>query len=211
MTRAISVNDLYTKKRKLMNMSAPFKELMGTPEHRGSWIIWGDSFNGKTSFSCQLAKELSSREKLIYNSMEEGDSESLRIAFQRVKMEEVRRKITVVNESIPELKERLRKHKAAKAVIIDSVQYSDIKFTDYKSLLKEFPEVLFIWVSHEDGKLPEGRIARRIRYDSPVKIRVVGFKAFASSRYGGGNPYVIAQSKADEYWAGGLLDEKKIF
>lgn len=211
MKRAISVNDLYTRKRVLHRLPQGLHELIGLFELTGSWIIWGDSGNGKTSLACMLAYALASIEKLFYNSMEEGDSETMKRAFKRVKMEERRRRVLLLNkESIPELKERLKKQRAPRIVIIDSVQYADITWTDYKALLAEFPGVLFIWISHEDGKLPAGPIAKKIRFDAHVKIRVVGFRAYAISRYGGGTPFTISTEKADEYYAGGLLDEKKM-
>lgn len=211
MARVFSVNDLYTKKRNLHQLPPGLNELIGKFERKGSWIVWGDSGQGKTSLVCQIAKALTKVDKVFYNSLEEGDSETLKQAFKRVKMEEVRRKIFPVQYEIEELKEKLRKQRAPKIVIMDSVQYTGLSVKDYRELKKEFSDVLWIWISHEEGKLPEGGLGKKIRYDSPVKIRVVGFKAFALSRYlGDTTPYVIYQKKADEYWAGGLLDEKKI-
>lgn len=212
MQRAVSVNHLYTKKFEILNLSGHFAELMGHPEKTGSWIIWGDSGNGKTSFACQLCKYLTQFDKVMYNSREEGLSETMRLAFKRTKMEEVAKKIILLdNESTEDMAERLRKQRAAKIVVVDSVQHSRITIPQYKALLKEFKDVLFIWISHEDKKLPKGGVADFIRYDASVKIRVVGFKAFCLSRYKSDTiPYIIAKDKANDYWATGLLEEKKI-
>lgn len=212
MQRAVSVNHLYSKKFEILKLSGQFAELIGHPEKTGSWIIWGDSGNGKTSFACQLCKYLTQFAKVMYNSREEGLSETMRLAFKRAKMEEVSKKIVLIDKgSNTEIAERLRKQRAATILITDSVQHSRITIQEYNALLKEFPNVLFIWISHEDKKLPKGGVADFIRYDASVKIRVVGFKAFCLSRYRSDTtPYIISSDKANAFWGNGLLEDKKI-
>lgn len=202
MARAISVTELYTRKRKLLAFEGEWLEHIGQPEPNKSWLIWGDSSNGKTSYVLKLAKYLSRFGKVLYNSMEEGDSESMKNAFKRVGMEQVRRRVVLLdNEPMDELDERLSKKKAARFVIIDTVQYSEISFKKYKELKEKHPNVLWIYVSHEEGKLPDGKVANKIRRDAMVKVRVEGFKAFPTSRYGGTEPFVIWQEGADKYYA----------
>ena len=58
----------------------------------------------------------------------------------------------------------------------------------------------FIYVSHVDGKKPEGNVAKRIWRDANVAWRVEGFKAFPVGRYGGGEPIIVAEELAEEYW-----------
>ncbi len=212
MGRAVSVYQLYSKKRKLIKLVGELLELIGAFERCGNWIVWGDSGSGKTSFVSQLTKALALIEKLVYDSMEEGDSETMKIAWKRVKMEEVKRRILLLdNESIEELCQRLDRPKSAKIIIIDSAQYADITWAQYLELKKKYAkDRLFIWISHEDGKLPAGNLARKIRYDANVKIRTFGFKAFAISRYGGGKPYTIWEKGASDFWASGLIDESKV-
>lgn len=193
---------LYTKRRKQLEFSGEWLDAFGKPEAKGSWIVWGDSFNGKTSFICMLAKYLTKFGRVVYNSLEEGDSVSMTQAFRRVQMEEVRKNILLLDrEELFELRSRLEGQKAPRFVIIDSVQYFDITQKSYKHLLKDFPDTLFIWVSHEENKLPAGRTARAIRYDSFVKIRVEGYKAFVNSRYRSGKgEFVIWKEGADKYY-----------
>lgn len=211
MQRLPSVNDLYTKKRQLHRFKNELHSLTGEFEAKRSWIIWGDSGQGKTSLVCQMVKALTELGKVIYNSMEEGDSETLKRAFKRVKMEERRGYVYPVQLEIDELRKVLKKQRSPKIVVMDSVQYTGLKVKEYKALKNEFKDVLWIWVSHEKGKLPEGMLGEKIRFDADVKIRVVGFKAFSLSRYTEDTtPYVIYKKKADEYWAGGLLEDKKI-
>lgn len=196
------MTELYTKKRKLLAFEGEWLEHIGQPEPSKSWLIWGDSSNGKTTYVLKLAKYLSRFGKVLYNSMEEGDSESMKNAFKRVGMEEVSRRVMLLdNEPIDELDERLSKKKAPRIVIIDTVQYAELTFKRYKELKEKHPNVLWIYVSHEDGKLPDGKVANKIRRDAMVKVRVEGFKAFPTSRYGGLEPFVIWAEGADKYWA----------
>ena len=50
-------------------------------------------------------------------------------------------------------------------------------------------------------------MAKNIRYDADIKIRVEGYKAFATTRYEdsdkgeGGQDYTIWEQGAREYWA----------
>lgn len=199
--RAVSVTQLYTKKRNLLKTDGAWKALFGEPELTGTWLIWGESGNGKTSFVAQLAKYMTKFGRVAYNSLEEGDSQSMKLAFMRVGMEEVRRKLILLDETIEQLKERLRQHKAPQIVIIDSLQYSGMSYNDYKQLRAEFKNVLFIMISHAEGKNPDGKVAKKVRYDSFIKIRVSGYKAYAASRYGGGEPYVIWKEGADKFHA----------
>jgi len=172
----------------------------GSPELRGSWFIWGGSGNGKTSFVLQLCKYLTRFGRVAYNSMEEGDSQSFMLACQRESMEEVKRKFILLDkEPINELKERLRKRKAPQICVIDSIQYSQMSYSEYTELLNEFPNTLFLIISHAEGKEPEGKIAKKIRYDSYIKIRIEGFVAFVKSRYGGEAPFTIWEEGAQKY------------
>lgn len=202
MGRAISISQLYAKKRDLVMLDGELGECIGSPELKGCWMVWGNPSNGKTNFVLQLCKILTEHSKVAYNSMEEGDSESLRKACARTGMEDVRHRFFILdNEPIDELKERLRKHKAPNVVVIDSIQYSNLNYKEYVKLRNEFREVLFIIISHAEGREPADRRAKSIRYDASVKIFVEGFVAFISSRYadGGVSEYVIFEEEANKY------------
>jgi hypothetical protein len=202
MARAISVTQLLKKKRNVMQFEDKWLECFGNPEMAGSWFIWGSSGNGKTTFVLQLCKYLTSFGRIAYNSMEEGDSESMRLAFLRTGMEDCGRRIVLLdNEPISELRERLRRPKAQKIVVIDSVQYSGLSYPEYRALRNEFRDVLFILVSHAEGKKPADKRATSIWYDASVKIFVEGYKAFVTSRYSAGDSkqYVIWDDMAGQY------------
>lgn len=208
MARAMSVAQVLNKKRKLAPFEDEWKRCFGCPELAGAWFIHGESGNGKTTFVLELSKYLTNFARVAYNSMEEGDSESMKIALSRVNMLEVRRKFVLLdNEPIEELKERLRKHKAPRIVVIDSIQYTGMNYKAYTKLRDEFRHVLFIIISHADGKKPSGRTATNIRYDASIKIRVEGYKAFVVSRYTTSkeDEYVIWEEGANAYHGADLM------
>jgi hypothetical protein len=199
--RAISVSQLMTTRHNEMNFSDVWEDSFGKPELTGSWLVWGNSGNGKTRFALQLAKYMTRFGRVAYNSLEEGASLSMRTAFAQVGMEEVKRRIILLDqESITQLIERLSRPKSADVIIIDSIQYTGLRYDDYKRLRDRFKHKLFILISHADGKEPSGRVAKSIRFDAHVKVRVEGYKAFPVSRYGGGEPFIIWPDGAEEYW-----------
>lgn len=206
--KAITVAEIMSKKYIDIDFQGHWQELLGNPERNGCWIIWGQSFNGKTSFSFQLAKELTKFGKVLYNSLEEGAGKSMKNAIVRGHMLEVKRRFHIIQEDIETLKIRLRKVRSANIIFIDSLQYSDINKVEYKRLKLEFPNKLFIWISHAEGKRPKGRLADFIRYDADVKIRIEGFKAICLSRIANNinTEYVIYQIGADEYWGTNLIN-----
>lgn len=204
MARGISVTQLYSKKRKVLPFDGKWEASFGRPEMKGSWIIYGPSRNGKTALGIQVAKYLCKWTRVLYDSLEEGDSESLKTAFRRERMEDVKRRVIVLDkEPIVELKERLRKKKAPGAVVVDSAQYTFMKVQEYFDLLKEFPNTLFVWISHEKSKEPQGMLAQKILYDAMIKVRVVGYRAEVASRYKDGDavPFDVWPDGAAKYYA----------
>ncbi|MCF6184226.1 MAG: hypothetical protein L3J56_06310 [Bacteroidales bacterium] len=200
MKQGYGIEQFYGKKTKTLDFTDEWLALIGKPEVKGSWFIWGNSGNGKTIFSVKLAKYLSTFGRVLYNSLEEGLSASLKRAF---KLAEVsgKDKITLLDkEPMNELAERLRKRKSPKFIIIDSFQYTGLNAMTYKQLTNEFSNKLFIFVSHADGKQPSGRTAKTVHYDANVKIWIDGFKAFSKSRYGGTEPLTIWEEGAKKYW-----------
>lgn len=203
MKRAVSVDELYKKKYIDLPLQGEWRQLLGAPERSGSWIIWGESFNGKSSFCMKLAKELCKYGRVNYNSMEEGARKSMQKTAKRNHMREVSGRFQITSESIEDMRERLSRRRSPDINFIDSLQYSDLNKKSYKKLKEEFPDKLFVFVSHAEGKLPLGRFANFVRYDADVKILVEGYKAFSMSRLAEGGkpePYIIWRQGASEYW-----------
>lgn len=209
MGRAISNKNVLTAKFEVAEFDGAFLASFGKPELRGAWIIYGGSGSGKTSFVMQVCKYLTRFRRVAYDSLEQGLSLSLQKAWERVGMEEAGNRIILLNkESLKDLRLRLAKKQSPDVVVVDSVHYwLGLKMSDYINLRNDFPDKLFIFVSHEKGGQPDGKLAQKIRYDSDIKIRVEGYKAFVTTRYEvaergeGGADFVIWEQGANDYWA----------
>jgi len=200
--RALSVDQILNKKFIELYLDKEWKATLGEPEASGVWIIWGNSGNGKTRFSMMLAKCLAQVGRVAYNTLEEGARKSFQKNVKECRMHEVKKNFIILNrEPIEALRERLSKKQAPRFVFIDSLQYTELKKSQYIALKEEFPNVLFIFISHAEGKEPKGALAGFIRYDADIKIRVEGYRAFPVSRLGGGEPYTIWPEAAAKYWA----------
>ena len=200
--RAMSITELYGKRRSTYRLEGDFAALIGEEiELTGAWFIWGGTNSGKTSLAMLLGKELTKYGRVAYNSLEQKDSLTIVLALKRVRMEEVARRFIFLNaEPLAELKERLSKQKSPDIIIIDSFQHGRYKYEQYIELIELFPRKLFVFISQARGKDPMGSDAESAKYTADVKIRVEGCKAFAQSRYGGHTPFVIWEDRAARYW-----------
>lgn len=208
MGRAISNKNVLAAKFEVADFDGAFLASFGRPELRGAWIIYGSSGCGKTTFVMQVCKYLTRFRRVAYNSLEQGLSLSLQKAWERVGMAEVGNRIILLNkEQLKELRTRLKKKQSPDVIVIDSVHYlRRFNMDQYQTLRDEFPDKLFIFISHENAGQPKGMMAQNIRYDSEIKIRVEGYKAFVTTRYEvadlgeGGADFVIWEAGAQEYW-----------
>lgn len=68
-------------------------------------------------------------------------------------------------------------------------------------LKEEFPDKLFVFISHARGKNPKGDAATSVMYDADLKIWVEGYVAFSKGRYQGATgEYTIWEKGAYDYW-----------
>lgn len=203
MSRAYSVDNVLNAKFHTLQFDGIWLDAIGNPELSGSWFIKAPTKHGKTSLAMQLAKYLTNFGRVAYNSVEEGLSLSIQEAYRRANMKEASSKVLLLGkETVVELMERLDKPKSPQIIFIDTVQFWDLKFSEYKDLKSKYPHKLFIYISHQDGRNPDGHVAKRIWRDANVIFEVEGFKAFVTGRYGG-NPdaeIVINEERAARYW-----------
>lgn len=203
MKRALSVVDLLSKKYKLFEFTDEWYDAFGHPERCGVWFIWGSSGNGKTSFVLKLVKYLSRFARVAYNSLEESSAHTMQSAFKRVGMEEVGNRVLLIEgESMDELSERLMKQRAPEILVIDSVQYAELNYRQYKAFKERHRDKLIILISHADGREPEGRSAKKIMFDATLKIWVEGYKARSKGRYIGpnGGEFTVWDEGASKYY-----------
>lgn len=202
MGQALSISKVLNAKFHTLEVDGEWFAAIGQPELTGSWMIYGAPKNGKTTFAMMLAKYLSKFVRVAYDSVEEGLSQSVQMAMERVGMKEVSGRVVLLDkETIADLVKRLHRQKSPDVVIIDSVQFLDPSFSEYKKLKTAFPDKLFVYVSHVSGRQPEGQVAKRIWRDANVYFRIEGYRAFPVSRYGGGGTIDIWAERAAEYWA----------
>ena len=199
---ARGVREVMSMKYETFPFDGYWKDAFGTPERRGVWFIWGDSGNGKTTFAMQLAKELCKYGRVAYNSLEEGSSLTMRNTMMRCGMMEVNRRFILLDsESMDQLNIRLNRRRSPDIIIIDSFQYTQLTYRQYIEFKEANRKKLLIFISHADGKQPNGRAAKSVMYDATLKIRVEGFRAFSKGRFiGPVGHYDIDRIKAPIYW-----------
>jgi len=175
--------------------TAPFEgdwlAAFGRPELKGTWTIFGSSGSGKTTFALMLCKYLSQFGRVMYDSLEQGLSRSMQLAWERVGMREAGRGVVFADRvQLEELRERLSKPKSAQMVIIDSVTaMQGFRKGDYADLVRDFPRKLFVFIAHEKNHKAFPAVAEYVRCLSDVKICVEGYAARVVSRYATGPGY----------------------
>lgn len=200
-----SVDEIESTKFKDFDFDGKWEASFGKPEARGVWIIYGKSYNGKSSFMMQLAKYLTGfvKNKVLINSLEEGKTKSFQMNVDRSGIATVKDKVLFGNRvPMEKLCERLEKQRSPEIIMIDSLQYSKLNQKSFEELRERFRNKLWIFISQADKSgEPKGSLAENIKFDADVKIKVVGFKAFPESRFGGGEEFIIDAERAANYYA----------
>lgn len=202
MKRGLSITDLLNKKYDTIPFEGGWLDAFSTPESTGVWFIWGGSGNGKSRFVLQLCKELCRTGMIgLYNSLEEADAMTLQEAVRETGLQEANRRLRVINENMTDLSERLKKRRSPDFVVIDSFQYSELNYPQYKKFKETHKNKLIIFVSHADGRQPSGRSAKSVMFDASLKIWVEGYTATSKGRYIGtnGGTYTIWKEGAEIY------------
>ena len=202
MGRALTVKEVLNKKRQTFPFDGKWADAFGQPECTGVWFIWGRSGNGKTSFVMQLIAELCKYDRVAFDSMEEGDSLSMRQKLVRHGLSKVGSRFHLLNaEPMTELKERLARRKSYNIIVIDSFQYTQMSYRDYIQFKEQNKDKLIVFISHAKGSLPRGSAAEGVMYDATLKIWVEGFKAFSKGRFiGQTGEFTIWDEGAERYW-----------
>ena len=203
MERAYSPSEILKKKIPSIPFEGVWRDAFGEPGRTGVWLIWGESANGKSSFAMQLARELTKHGKVAYNSLEESLSLSFQNNMRRCRMEEARGRFLILDrEPIEALAERLKRQRSPDFIIIDSLQYTGMNYKEYKKLKEQFPNKLFVFVSHADGEKPKGSTAVSVQYDADMKILVQGYRAICKGRFmpESGKHYSIWAEAEAKYW-----------
>jgi hypothetical protein len=208
--RAYSVKQVTNKKRIVHDFEGEFLESFGKPERNAMWCIWGQSGNGKTRFMLQVCKYLTKFGKVDYNSLEEGNGESIAKALRETQMEEVEGKFRLLDVMpFDDFVARLSGKKTADFGVIDSVQYAGFDYDRYKQTKQLLKKKSLLFISHATGNNPKGATAESIRYDASIKVHVVGYVGKVISRYGGNKPFIIWEEGAKKYWGKKFIHVKE--
>lgn len=208
LNRALSVSDVYMLERATYRLSEPWHEAFGEIDRTGVWLIWGKSGSGKTSFVLELCKELARFGRVAYDSLEEGDSLTMKNAFIRAGMMDVARRVVLLNrENMADLHERLSRPKSPDIVVIDSFQYTRMRYAEYQRFKEAHADKLIIFVSHATGDKPKGQAADAVMYDATQKILVKGYVAISKGRFKPGGRYVIWDEGARRVWGEDMESE----
>jgi predicted ATP-dependent serine protease len=199
MARAFSISEILSTQFELIEWSEKWETAFGKPEASGVWFVWGNSGNAKTRFLIELAKELSNTRRAFYNSLEEGKRQTMKLTLLDAGIDGTFRNLLIGQETLSEMDTRLSKRKAPRVVFIDSWQYLNARFEHFMALVSKHRNVLFIVSSHAEGKEPEGRVAKKIKYHADLKIRIEGYQAISNGRYNPGGVYTIWEQGAANY------------
>ena len=204
MAKVLGLRQMLQKKHKVLDgLSGVFMNSFGQLVEGFIMIVWGQSGNGKSELVMQVVKALMGFGKILYVGLEEGFETSMQLRIIRnLNADEHGGGIEFADHHMtyPALVEKLKKKKSPKFIVIDSVQYWNITYAEYKALKEMFPNKGFIFISHAKGKNPDGKVADKIRYDAGIKVRVEGYVGFVQSRYGGNKPYVIWEEGGKKYY-----------
>lgn len=199
MKRTLSIKNLYSKVYEEYPFTGMWQEAFGIPERGGIWLIYGSEKNGKTTFALMLANYFSSMEKVLYVSAEEGDSKSFGSACRRAGIVDNNRMIHVIDFiPVDDLKLRLKKRNSPKIVFIDNITIYGKGLTGKQivSLSKQFKDVLFIYVAHEDNGEPKGAVAQMCKIFCSIFMRVQGLAVQVAGRCPGGMIPIIEEKAA---------------
>ena len=206
--RALSVNDVYTMEKPTYRLSERWHAAFGEIDRTGVWFIWGKSGSGKTTFVLELCKELARFGRVAYDSLEEGDSLTMKNAFIRVGMKDVARRVILLNrENMEDLHERLCRPKSPDIIVIDSLQYTRMRYAEYQRFKEAHPDKLLIFISHATGDKPKGQAADAVMFDATQKILVKGYVAISKGRFKTGGRYVVWEEGAKKVWGEDLDSE----
>lgn len=203
----IGIFQILQKKYDLMKYDPAFKCVLGYIPQNVIMVVFGESGHGKTEFTMRLTKSFcQGKTKVDWISYEQGHGLDMQMALKRNNMIEVANYFSVTDPNykknpntsyLEDLHSRVSKRGSADVFVIDSLQYMMITVADYYELKNKYPSKGFIFISHQNGREPDGTTAKKVAYDGGCTIRVKHYIAHpVKNRYGGNDPYIIWEERA---------------
>ncbi len=185
-------------------LSPELRDSLGQIEDGFDIFIFGNSGDGKSSFSAQVVKELSPLGRILHILYEEGHSRSAQMNHLRAQLQGLEAYDVIDDCPYEDLVYLLGRKQAPKIIIIDSFQYSRFTKEQWLSIKAKYvkgkKKKIFVVISHADGRKPRGSVATDCMYDAQIKVFVKGKVAFVKSRYEGKKNYVIWDEGAKSFW-----------
>lgn len=104
-------------------------------------------------------------------------------------------------EDMATLSERLKKRRSPEFVVVDSLQYTGMSYSDFRTLKERHRDKLLIFISQARGTQPSSRVGVSVMYDAGLKIWVEGYRAFSKGRtFGDKGYYTVWPERAEKYW-----------
>lgn len=201
MSRALTTKNVIDTKHVTFDFDGAWLEIFGQPEKTGAWLIYGKDKNGKTWGTLLLAQYLSSHDKVLYISAEQGISKSFKDALIRAKISANNRNLHYVGYiSLDELYVILKRRYAPVIVVLDNITFyaDELKNGAFRKLLKDFPNTLFIFLAHEERGEPYTAVATLCKKVAEIIIHVKGLMMLVGGRCPGGE-LAIDEEKAALY------------
>lgn len=210
MARTLSIRNAYSKVFDYMPLTGIWQSVLGTQVRQGAWLIYGSEKHGKTTLALMLADYLSTFEKVLYVSAEEGVEDKFIDACQRAGISDKNTSLKLWDYTpMEKLKEKLTKRKAERIVFLDNITaYKDeLKGGEILKLTREFKNTLFIFIAHAKDGEPYTATAQACKRFAKVIIHVEGLMATVAGRCPGGN-IVIDEERAALCW-GDSVNQKE--
>ena len=211
-----SNSNIVATKHKTMSFTGKWLDSFGKPPITGSWIIYGTTGSGKTTFALQLAKYLTNFNTVLYWSLEQGNSAAFQKIWIRERMQECGVKIMLADDtsSFEGIISQLNQRKGRGILIVDSITplkyYSEevnkmmitkqFNVINYERIRKRLKNKLIIFLSHEKGGIPDTHVGDYIMKLADLKMRVEGFTVTTNSRAGDKmKDFIVWEKGANEY------------
>lgn len=200
-----------------------WKDVLGTPERHGFWLVYGREKHGKSWLNLMLAKMIHEYARTLYISAEEGFSEHFKGTMDRLSIDHNSSQLYFENEKLTirdiedefEYKNKdgkvVQRRNAIEVVILDNLLvYLRIwKPSTIQSFFDKWSKKkLIIFVAHEDDKGDlVGAISKLVSQLAIVKFRVEGLNVNVSGRCPGGN-IVINEERAALYHGQSIVNNQ---
>lgn len=213
-----NLSQLEARKFSYVPFEREWFDLFGKTQFTGNWIVYGKSGQGKTAFTLRLAKAFNDMgKKVLFIEMEMGaESDFISQLHTFGIRSDITKNFTVSDgATLEELSDRLSQQRSADVIFIDSVQYMhDLYGASGAKLIelsRKYPNKVFIYISHVDGKEVDGSTAYEIKRDSMKRIYIEGFLAKFIGRGAGGptRRYIIWDEGYRNYYIKNKENEEK--